>query len=315
MKDLDETQQKAIASLSKNDEDEVIAKKIKEVHSQYDADIESVTGKKKGQFQKTYDFMKEVLADLKKKAEAGEGAKALQDQIDALTQEKKDLEEQIKKGSGDETLKKTVADLTKKLADKTSELTTFKETAEKEKKEVEDKISVLEKKSLESEIDRRFDAALKADGVKLISTIPKEIMAETLENRKKALLSSVTTDYVDDGDGKKTLVFRGADGNILRNKEKQNDPMTAEDMFLSKIGDLLDGGRQQPGTGKKPSERKPGDPPSTFTLGAAKNQIEADKQIEEHVLKVEGIARTDVNFSERKSEIRKENKVSELPIR
>jgi len=59
-----------IATLSANDENAVIGKKLADVHSQYDADVYSTTGIQREQSEKTYDYVKRVLS--KFKTEVGE---------------------------------------------------------------------------------------------------------------------------------------------------------------------------------------------------------------------------------------------------
>ena len=68
-----------------------IGEKIKAVHDQYDADILELTGLKKGSNEKTYEFNKRVLKDLKEKAEsaAAGGDTVLKDKV-------KDLEAKLR---------------------------------------------------------------------------------------------------------------------------------------------------------------------------------------------------------------------------
>lgn len=66
--------------------DAKISAKISEAHQKYDDDIFEITGLRKKVNEKTYEFNKRVLADLKAKAAGAGGDQALKDQITSLTE-------------------------------------------------------------------------------------------------------------------------------------------------------------------------------------------------------------------------------------
>ena len=77
---LTDDQLNAIAEMSRNDENTVIGTKIGALHGQYDADILGITGIKKKDGEKSYDYAKRVLGEYKTKAES---TKTIQTQLTA----------------------------------------------------------------------------------------------------------------------------------------------------------------------------------------------------------------------------------------
>lgn len=72
-----------------------IGAKIKAVHDQYDADLLELLGEKKLPNEKTYDFMKRKLTELKAKKEAGNNDPVLADQIKDLQAKVKERENYV----------------------------------------------------------------------------------------------------------------------------------------------------------------------------------------------------------------------------
>ena len=276
----------AISEMSKNDENTVIGNKIGALHGQYDADILSVTGVSKKDGEKSYDYAKRVLADYKGKVEA--------------------LQKQIEKGSNDAELKQQLKDakaletqLRSQLSDKEKELVNAKSDFDKQLKSVH--------------VDYAFNAA--TSGLKFKSGIT-EAVAKTLVNAAKSeVLSKGTPDFVDDGKGGKSLVFRDASGNILTNPANNLNPYSVSELLMStSIKDVIDTGRKQNGTGTSATTTPAGNSAGTFDLSGVRTQVEADKAIEAHLL-ANGLTRDSSEFSDKLMQIRTENNVSELPIR
>lgn len=276
----------AISEMSKNDENTVIGNKIGALHGQYDADILSVTGVSKKDGEKSYDYAKRVLADYKGKVEA--------------------LQKQIEKGSNDAELKQQLKDakaletqLRSQLSEKENELVNAKSDFDKQLKSVH--------------VDYAFNAA--TSGLKFKSGIT-EAVAKTLVNAAKSeVLSKGTPDFVDDGKGGKSLVFRDASGNILTNPANNLNPYSVSELLMStSIKDVIDTGRKQNGTGTSATTTPAGNSAGTFDLSGVRTQVEADKAIEAHLL-ANGLTRDSSEFSDKLMQIRTENNVSELPIR
>lgn len=121
---LSDEQITAITALSQNDENSVIAKKTGEIYGALDADILAVSGIAKNGTEKTYDYAKRVMGEMKTKAD---GATGLQSQIDSLTKERARLEKAIADGAADaetvKALKQAKADL-QNVTTQFTELTT-----------------------------------------------------------------------------------------------------------------------------------------------------------------------------------------------
>lgn len=276
----------AISEMSKNDENTVIGNKIGALHGQYDADILSVTGVSKKDGEKSYDYAKRVLADYKGKVEA--------------------LQKQIEKGSNDAELKQQLKDA------KALETQLRSQLSEKEKELVNTK-SDFDKQLKSVHVDYAFNAA--TSGLKFKSGIT-DAVAKTLVNAAKSeVLSKGTPDFVDDGKGGKSLVFRDASGNILTNPANNLNPYSVSELLMStSIKDVIDTGRKQNGTGTSSTTTSAGNSAGTFDLSGVRTQVEADKAIEAHLL-ANGLTRDSSEFSDKLMQIRTENNVSELPIR
>ena len=84
---LTDAQFSAIAEMSRNDEQTVIGTRIGELHGQYDKDIFGVTGIKKNDGEKSYDYTKRVLSHYKAELEASSGLQGKLDQANAKVAE------------------------------------------------------------------------------------------------------------------------------------------------------------------------------------------------------------------------------------
>ena len=109
---LTDEQKSAIVTLSKNDEDTVIATKVGEIYGGLDNDILATSGIAKDGTEKTYVYAKRVIGDLKAKADA---SAALQTQISDKDKEITRLNKVIAEGGADgetaKQLKQAKADL------------------------------------------------------------------------------------------------------------------------------------------------------------------------------------------------------------
>ena len=198
---------------AKKIEEEVIPSKIGDLHKRYDEDIFSVIGVRKEPTEKTYEFVKRVLTDLKTKAEQGS---ALQDEISSLKQ-------QIADGTGD---KKVLEDL--KAVQKA-----YKELEDTKTKEVTDLKSEYDKFKVKAEITSALS------GMVFKKNIP--------ESALKALTDQIINDLSNIAtyqDGK--LVFL-ENGVPKRNAHNALNPYTAKELLEEKMKDIRDTGRQSNG--------------------------------------------------------------------
>lgn len=300
---LTDAQLTAIATMSQNDENTVIGTKIGALHGQYDADILSITGVKKNDGEKSYDYAKRVLNEYKTQIAS---TATIQAQLANANKEVEKLKQKLADGAGDEQLKQQLKDAKAQVTQLQTQLTTKEE-------EFKNNLAELEKKNLETRVDFAFETA--TSGLKFKDGITDAVKKILLDSAKAEVLAKGTPDFIDDGKGGKKLVFRGTDGNVLNNPKNNLNPYTIEELVAeSSIKDVIDAGRQQPGGGTGPLTPQPQPGATILDFSNIKNQVDADKAIEAHLL-ANGLTRDSAEFAEQSMQLRADNKVSELPIR
>lgn len=300
---LTDDQLNAIAEMSRNDENTVIGTKIGALHGQYDADILGITGIKKKDGEKSYDYAKRVLGEYKTKAES---AKTIQTQLTAAQAQVAELQSKLEKGAGDETLKQQLKDAKAQVTQLQTQLQT-KET------EFNTKKAEFDKTIKDTHVDYAFQAA--TAGLKFKNGITEPIQKTLLNAAKAEVLAKGTPDFIEDGQGGKKLVIRGADGNILNNPKNNLNPYTMQELVMeTSLKDVIDTGRQQTGGGTGGFGSGSGGKGGTFDLSGIKSQVEADKAIESYLLS-NGLTRDSQEFAEQSMQLRTENNVANLPLR
>lgn len=300
---LTDDQLNAIAEMSRNDENTVIGTKIGALHGQYDADILGITGIKKKDGEKSYDYAKRVLGEYKTKAES---TKTIQTQLTAAQAQVAELQSKLEKGAGDETLKQQLKDAKAQVTQLQTQLQT-KET------EFNTKKAEFDKTIKDTHVDYAFQAA--TAGLKFKSGITEPIQKTLLNAAKAEVLAKGTPDFIEDGQGGKKLVIRGADGNILNNPKNNLNPYTMQELVMeTSLKDVIDTGRKQAGGGTGGFGSGSGETGGTLDLSGIKSQVEADKAIEAHLL-ANGLTRDSQEFADQSMQLRTENNVASLPIR
>ena len=300
---LTNDQLNAIAEMSRNDENTVIGTKIGALHGQYDADILSITGIKKKDGEKSYDYAKRVLGEYKTKAES---TKTIQTQLTAAQAQVAELQSKLEKGAGDETLKQQLKDAKAQVTQLQTQLQT-KET------EFNTKKAEFDKTIKDTHVDYAFQAA--TAGLKFKSGITEPIQKTLLNAAKAEVLAKGTPDFIEDGQGGKKLVIRSADGNILNNPKNNLNPYTMQELVMeTSLKDVIDTGRQQIGGGTGGFGSGSGGTGGTLDLSGIKSQVEADIAIEAHLL-ANGLTRDSQEFADQSMQLRTENNVASLPIR
>ena len=298
---LSEAQLIAIAEMSKNDENTVIGTKIGALHGQYDTDIFGITGIKKNDGEKSYEYAKRVLNSYKSKIES---SKAVKEQLDAANAKVQELQTRLEKGAGDEELKK-------QLKDTKTQVTQLQAQLQAKEAEFKTKNDELAKEIKQTHIDYAFQAA--TVGLKFKAGITEPIQKTLLNAAKAEVLSKGTPDFIDDGQGGKKLVLRDAAGNILNNPANNLNPYTLKELVMeTSLKDIIDTGKQQTGGGTKPGDQ--GGQGGTLDMSGIKTQVEADRIIEQHLL-ANGLTRDSAEFAEQSLQLRIENDVASLPIR
>ena len=300
---LTDAQFNAIAEMSQNDENTVIGTRIGALHGQYDADIFGITGIKKKDGEKSYDYAKRVLGDYKTKAES---AKTIQTQLAAAQAQVTDLQAKLEKNAGN-------AELTQQLKDAKAQVSQLQSQLQTKETEFNNKKAEYETTIRNTHVDYAFRAA--TAGLKFKAGITEPVQKVLLSSAKTEVLAKGTPDFVDDGNGGKKLVLRGSDGNILNNPKNNLNPYTLQELVLeTSLKDVIDTGRQQTGGGTGGHGGGTGGTGGTLDLSGIKNQIEADKAIEAHLL-ANGLTRDSQAFAEQSMQLRNEINVASLPIR
>lgn len=303
---LTDAQLQAIAEMSKNDENTVIGTKIGALHGQYDTDILSISGIKKNDGEKSYDYAKRVLEDYKTKLGA---TSTLQAQLANAKKEVDTLKQKLADNSGDDALKQQLKDAKAQVTQLQTQLTENEAKFKSEKEKLEGTIK-------STHVDYAFGAA--TAGLKFKSGITDSVKTVLLNAAKQEILAKGTPDFIDDGKGGKTLIFRGADGNILNNPKNNLNPYTVEELVResNSVKDVLEAQRTATGGGTSGGQGGQGGQGDNGILdfSGVKSQIEADKLIERHLLG-NGLTRDSAEFAEQSMQLRNENGVANLPIR
>lgn len=297
---LNDEQKNAIVTLSQNDENAVIAAKTGEIYGNLDTDILSTSGIGKNGTEKTYEYAKRVISDLKGKAESVD---ALQTQIRSLTQKNSALEKSIAEGNGNEQLTKELKQKTADLAKVTSDFVEL----QKSKDEMAAKYATDIKNM---QIDGAMQSAIASIKFKpeLPESATKVLMQQAIDKVK-----GMNPDFEDDGNGGKIIMFHDASGAVMRNKANSLNPYTASELLTNELDSMgvLDKGRQAAGGGTK-TPNVGGNAGGAVSIEGAKTRTEAYDAIS-NVLIAQGLQPGSKEFSEKMTEAWKDNNISSLP--
>lgn len=287
---LTDEQVEAIVTLSKNDEDQVIGTRIGEVYRKMDETIETNLGVKRDGDEKTYKFLERA-------------AKIVAAQRNDLQTKVTDLEKSIADGSADEQTKK--------------ELEQTKADLEKVRKDYADLQTKSDKASVEHarellaiRVGHELDMA--SSEVRIKSDIPQSVSKMIME-QAIAKVKSMNPGYEDLGGGKRVLVFKDADGAILRNKENQLEPFTAVELVRNELKalDVLAENIQRTGAGGS-GGAKGGNGSQSGVVITAQTRRQAQDMIRTALLS-QGLKEHSPEYQDKFTMAWKENNVSSLP--
>lgn len=303
---LTDEQKSAIVEMSLNDEAAVIGQKTGEIYGGLDADILAASGIAKNGTEKTYDYAKRVIGEIK--GQAG-SVSELQTKVTELSNEKARLEGIIAKGGADaETkrqLEKAQADLagvTKQYADLKSEFDHAKENHAKE--------------LFSLQLDGEFAKA--TAGLKFKADLPTSV-TNVLMAQAIAKVKGMNPEYIDDGQGGKVLAFM-ENGTPKRNPENNLRPFSAAELVGAELRAMgvLDDGRKQTGAGSQggASTSGTGSQGGTVDISGARTQDEAHEIIA-RALMGQGKVNGSKEFNEAMEQAWKDNReiIKSLPIR
>ena len=264
-------QMDAIVEMSRNDETTVIGQKTGEIYGGLDADILAASGIPKNGTEKTYDYAKRVIGEVK--GQAGNAAQ-LSSQISELTKEKARLEKALESGADAET-KRALTQAKADLANVTREFTELKTKYDTATAEHERAIFGMK-------IDGEFARA--TAGLKFKADLPASVTSVLLQQAVEKV-KGMSPEYIDDGNGGKVLAFM-ENGTPRRNPENNLRPFTAEELVakeLSAMG-VLETGRKQTGAGSRETDGGQGGGGAIADLAGARTQSEAHEILVKQLL-------------------------------
>ena len=234
---LTDEQKTAIVEMSKNDETTVIGQKTGEIYGGLDADILAASGIAKNGTEKTYDYAKRVIGEIK--SQAGNAAE-LQTKVSDLEKEKTRLEGIIAKGGADAETKLQLEQAKTDLANVQSQYATLKKDFDTAKSE-------HEKAMFGVKIDGELAKA--TSGIKFKADLPASVTSVLLQQAINKV-KGMHPEYIDDGNGGKVLAFM-ENGAVKRNPATNLQPYTAADLVQAELKTMgvLEEGRKQTGTG------------------------------------------------------------------
>lgn len=297
---LNDEQKQAIVTLSQNDENAVIAAKTGEIYGNLDTDILSTSGIGKNGTEKTYEYAKRVILDLKGKAE---NTDALQTQIRSLTQKNAALEKSIAEGNGNEQLNKELKQAKADLANVTNQFVELQKQKEEMSANYERDIKGMQ-------IDGAMQSAIAS--VKFKPELP-EAATKVLMQQAIDKLKSMNPDFEDDGKGGKVIMFHDETGAVMRNIATNLNPYTAAELLnreLEQMG-VLDKGRQAAGGGTQTPIVTTGNG-NGVSIEGAKTRTEAYDAIT-NVLVSQGLQPGSKEFGDAMTQAWKDNNISSLP--
>lgn len=297
---LNDEQKQAIVTLSQNDENAVIAAKTGEIYGNLDTDILSTSGIGKNGTEKTYEYAKRVILDLKGKAE---NTDALQTQIRSLTQKNAALEKSIAEGNGNEQLNKELKQAKADLANVTNQFVEL----QKQKEEMSAK---YERDIKGMQIDGAMQSAIAS--VKFKPELP-EAATKVLMQQAIDKLKSMNPDFEDDGKGGKVIMFHDETGAVMRNIATNLNPYTASELLTKELEQMgvLDKGRQAAGGGTQTPTATTGNG-NGVSIEGAKTRTEAYDAITS-VLVSQGLQPGSKEFGDAMTQVWKDNNISSLP--
>lgn len=297
---LSDEQIKAVVEMSVNDEATVIGQKTGEIYGGLDADILAASGIAKNGTEKTYDYAKRVIGEVKSKADGA------QSQIAELSREKTRLEKALAEGGSDAETRKALNKANADLANVTKEYADLK--TKYDNAEVEHQKAIFDMK-----IDGEFSKA--SAGIKFKADLPASVTSVLL-SQAIAKVKGMNPEYIDDGNGGKVLAFN-ENGTTMRNPENNLRPYTASELISKELKTMgvLEEGRKQTGAGSKEIPGG-GSGAGGVDISGARTQDEAQEIIARQLMQ-QGKVNGSKEFSDAMAEAWKANKdvIKALPLR
>lgn len=299
---LTDEQKNAIALMSKNDEEVVIGNRFREVYNRLDESIAKETGIPRNGDEKTYNYLERAARTLAAKANSVDG---LNTKIADLTKERDKLKQQVAEG-GDEATRKQLAQAQKDLDAVRTQYDTLKADFDKAKT---DHAAEL----LGVQIDNVLAGA--QAGLKFKAEFP-QAATDTLLAQALTKIKGMNPDFIDDGKGGKRLVFKGENGEIVRDPENHLEPYTAEALLKKELRamGILDEGRKATGAGTHQPQQQQQQGGAPVDVSMARTQQEADNIIHNQ-LNAQGLVRGSKKYQDAYDAAWRDNNINTLPVK
>ena len=294
---LTDEQISSIVTLSTNDVNAEIGKKIGELYRQLDTTIDTSTGIARNGDEKTYNYLERAIKELKG---GMPNVDEMKGKIKTLTDEKTRLEALISEGSKDTETAKLLNQAKAELKS-TKDLyiglqTKFDEQAKTHKSEL-----------FGLRVENELTNAL--NGLKFKAEIPANV-TKTFVNAAISKVKGLNPDYVDDVNGGKRLVFRDSNGVAISNPTNLA-PYTAAELLGNELKDIIaikgakGNGTQGDGGGSNND---------TVTIGNARTQQEAMTIISKSLC-AQGLTAGSKEYQTKLDAAWAEDKVKSLPVK
>lgn len=293
---LTDEQINAITTLSANDEDSVIGRRIGEIYRNMDDTIAQSLGIQRNGDEKTYNYLSRAAKEFSGKYSDYDTIKTT---LEHEKQENARLNKLVKDGAADKELQTKYDQISAELASTKQTYSQLQQQfAEVQKKHTSEMLSL--------QIDNDLKSALA--GLKFKANLPKTAV-DALTQTAIAAVKGMNPDYITSSEGQR-LVFRDKDGGVLNNPQNQLNPYTASELLSQQLKSLgvLDEGRQQSGGGTQPNPTGANSNAQIFSadLSSAKTRVEADEIIERELMR-QGLTRGTAKFQEEMLRVRQEN--------
>ena len=294
---LTDEQIASIVTLSTNDVNAEIGKKIGELYRQLDTTIDTSTGIARNGDEKTYNYLERAIKELKG---GMPNVDEMKGKIKTLTEEKTRLEALISEGSKDTETAKLLNQAKAELKS-TKDLylglqTKFDEQAKTHKSEL-----------FGLRVENELTNAL--NGLKFKAEIPANV-TKTFVNAAISKVKGLNPDYVDDVNGGKRLVFRDSNGVAISNPTNLA-PYTAAELLGNELKDII-AIKGAKGTGTQVDGG--GGNNDTVTIGNARTQQEAMTIISKSLC-AQGLTAGSKEYQTKLDAAWAENKVKSLPVK
>ena len=308
LKSLDDNVLQAIEKLSANDENAVIARKVRETYDNIDKKVSELSGLNKGISEKTSDFTARAISEAQK---TGGDSSTLKGEIETLRTQKQDLERRLKNSAGDEGLKRQLTKLEQAVNDKEKTILDLQGQVQNVAKEYEGKLTKAQEDNLRLGLDYQFEKAI--TGVKFAKNIPEAAIKASLKAAKQNVLEKGTPEFFDDAAGFKNVRFRDAQGMVINNPENLQNPFTLPELLTKELQSfgIIEEGRVQNGAGTQAGKSAQN---NSVSITGAKTKSEASSLIKESLMS-QGISTSHPEYQAKFDEAYKTPEIESLPLR